>query len=83
MSGEAYECEKPPCLHVVVDYRRKRFAVFLETADGDLIHIPAERIEDAYNKIVALRSRRFREAVGSEVDEIAEDILGAVPVEEE
>lgn len=81
--GEAYECREPPCLHVVVDYRRKRFAVFLETADGDLIYVPAERVREAYARIAELERRRFREASGDEVDEIAADILGALPVEEE
>ena len=81
--GETYECKSPPCLHVVVDYRRKRFAVFLETSAGDLIHVPSDRVEEAYRRIVELRSRRFREAEGDEVDEIASDILGALPVEEE
>jgi hypothetical protein len=81
--GETYECKNPPCLHVVVDYRRKRFAVFLETSDGDLIYIPSDRVEEAYKRIIELRSRRFREAEGDEVDEIASDILGALPVEEE
>jgi hypothetical protein len=81
--SESYECKSPPCLHVVVDYRRKRFAVFLETGDGDIIYVPADRVEEAYRRIVELRSRRFREAKGDEVDEIASEILGALPVEEE
>lgn len=77
-----YECREPPCLHVAVDYPRKRFAVFLETSDGELIYIPFERIEKACREAGELLSKRFREAQGSEVDEIAEEILGAEPLEE-
>ncbi len=78
-----YECVNPPCLHVVVDYRRKIFAIFLETGDGELIHIPLDRLEAAYAKASNLLSRRFREAKGSDIDYLAQEHLGAEPLEEE
>jgi len=78
-----YECGEPPCLHVAVDYRRKRFAVFLETGGGELIYVPFERLEKAYREASELLSKRFREARGDEVDAIAEEVLGAEPLEEE
>ncbi len=82
MSGESYECENPPCIHVVVDYPRRRLAVFLETGDGEIIHIPFNRIEEAYKRASELLRRRFREASGDEVDELAAEYLGAEPLEE-
>jgi hypothetical protein len=81
--GARYECERPPCLHVVVDYSRKVFAIFLETSEGELIYIPFDRIESAYSKASGLLSKRFREAQGSDVDYLAQEYLGAEPVGEE
>lgn len=81
--GGELECENPPCVHLVVDYPRKRFAVFVETGDGEIIHVPLERLERVVEEARALRRRRFREAGGDEVDELAEEYLGAVPLEEE
>ncbi|KSW12457.1 hypothetical protein CF15_06955 [Pyrodictium occultum] len=78
----SYECEEPPCLHVAVDYPRRRFVVFLETGGGELIYIPFERLERAYRQAQELLSRRFREARGGEVDEVAREVLGAEPLEE-
>ncbi len=78
-----YECEDPPCLHVVVDFSRKYFAVFLETSDGDIIYVPFEKIEKAYTTAKKLLSSRFREATGSEIDDLAYEKLGAAPYEEE
>ncbi len=83
MSGERYECEEPPCIHVVVDYPRRRLAVFLETGDGEIIHIPFSRLEEACRRASELLRRRFREASGDEVDELAAEYLGAEPLEEE
>ncbi len=81
--AERYECEDPPCLHVVVDYSRKVFAVFLETAEGDIIYIPFDKLAEAYSKASSLVSKRFREARGRDVDYLAQEHLGAEPVEEE
>ena len=82
-SGGRYECSEPPCLHVVVDYPTRRLAVFLETGDGELFYIPFERLERACREAGELLRRRFREARGEEVDELARQHLGAEPVEEE
>lgn len=83
VDGERYECENPPCIHVVVDYPRRRLAVFLETGDDEIIHVPFDRLEEAYRRASELLRRRFREARGEEVDELAAEYLGAEPVEEE
>ena len=78
----SYECEDPPCLHVVVDYPRKRLAVFLETSDGDIIYVPLGKLVEACRVTGELTRRRFREATGDEIDELAEQYLGAVKLEE-
>ncbi len=77
-----YECADPPCLHVVVDYPRKRLAVFLETSDGDIIYVPLGKLMEACRAASELTKRRFREAKGDEIDELAERYLGAVKLEE-
>lgn len=77
-----FECDDPPCLHVVVDYSKKRLAVFLETSDGDIVFIPFDRLEQAYKIASSLLARRFREAQGDEIDELAREYLGAEPLEE-
>ena len=83
LSESRYECVRPPCLHVVVDYRRRLFAIFLETSDGEVIHIPFDRVEAAYSRASRLLSKRFREASGRDVDYLASEYLGAEPVDEE
>jgi hypothetical protein len=82
-SYKSYECEDPPCLHVVVDYPRKVFAIFLETSDGEIVYIPFEKVEKAYLEAKELTSKRFREANGDEIDRLASEFLGAEPVEDE
>ncbi len=81
--ARSYECEEPPCLHVVVDYPRKLFAVFLETSDGEIVYIPLERLEKAYREATELARRHFREARGEEIDRLARDFLEAEPIEDE
>jgi len=80
---ESYECSSPPCIHVVVDYPARRLAAFIETAEGEIIHVPIERLLAACRTASELLSSRFREARGEEVDELAEKYLGATPVEAE
>ncbi len=81
LASSRYECRNPPCLHVVVDYRRKLFAIYLETSDGELIHIPFDRVEKAYQKASSLLSKRFREATGKDIDYLAQEYLEAEPIE--
>ena len=83
MGGGRYECEEPPCVHVVVDYPRKRFAVFIETGDGEVLYVPFDRLRRAVEEAGELLRRRFREAQGDEVDELAAEYLGAEPLEDE
>ena len=77
-----FRCENPPCLHVVVDWSRKLFAIFLETSEGDYIYVPWSEVEKAYGKVSELIEKRFREAKGREVDFLAMEYLGAEPIEE-
>jgi len=78
-----FKCENPPCLHVVVDWSKKFFAVFLETAEGDYIYVPWSEVEKAYTKALELIRKRFREAKDREIDFLAMEYLGAEPIEEE
>jgi hypothetical protein len=77
------ECDDPPCLHVIFDVRRKRYAVFLEDSEGTILYIPSNRIERAYNLLAELRSKHFKEAADIEIDDLARKYLGAEAVEEE
>ncbi len=79
--AEKYECSVYPCIHVVVDYRRKKFAAFIETADTGFYYIKASEILAAAEKINSLMRKHFREAVGDEIDEIAERKLGLERIE--
>ncbi len=65
----------------MVDYRRKRFAAFIETADEGFFYIKADEILAAAGKIESLLKKHFREAVGDEIDEIAERELGLERIE--
>ncbi|AEM37948.1 hypothetical protein Pyrfu_0076 [Pyrolobus fumarii 1A] len=76
-----YECEEIPCIHIVIDPPRKRFAVFIEYEDGDYIHVSAEKVLEAARRIEELLRKRWREASSEEVDEIAERYLEASRVE--
>ena len=78
-----YVCGEYPCIHVVVDYSKKIYALFLETSDGDIIHIPVNEVRRALEKVEELSKARFREARGDEIDWLAEERLGALRVEEE
>lgn len=77
-----FRCENPPCLHVVVDWSRKLFAIFLETSERDYIYVPWSEVEKAYGRVSELIEKRFREAKGREVDFLAMEYLGAEPIEE-
>ncbi len=81
MSKE-YVCRSYPCIHVVVDYSKKIYALFLETADGDIYYVPASTVLEAAGKVYELTRSRFREATGSEVDWLASEKLGAEKIEE-
>jgi len=83
LAQSRYECEEIPCIHVVLDPPRKRYAVFIEYEDGDYIHIDASKVLAAAKRIEELEKRRWREATRDEVDEIAERYLGAERLEEE
>jgi hypothetical protein len=82
-SEGSYSCEKPPCIHVVVDWPTKKYAVFVEDAEGTLLYIPSSKIVEACSKIQELTRKRVKEASGDEIDSIAEKYLEAVELVEE
>ncbi|MCE4606101.1 MAG: hypothetical protein F7B59_02055 [Desulfurococcales archaeon] len=71
------ECDDPPCIHVVFDVSRKHYAVFIEDSEGTVLYIPSDKIELAYNLVVELKSKHYKEAVDMEIDELARKYLGA------
>ncbi len=83
LATRRYECDDPPCIHVVFDVRRKRYGVFVEDSEGNILYIPASKVERAANRISELRSTHFKEAAGTEIDELARKYLGAELVAEE
>ncbi len=85
MSGESskYVCEDPPCLHVVVDWQSKKFAVFLEDAEESILYIPASKLLKACENVKELIRKHVAEAKGEEADPLAEKYLGAELIEYE
>lgn len=85
MPGEQrrYECRDPPCLHVVIDERRKIYAVFVELDEENIYQVGARELEKACRLLEEIRGRRFREAGLDETDYLATRYLGASPAPEE
>jgi len=83
--SKIYECKSPPCIHIVVDRRRKLFKVFVE--DYDIIApLPIDALEEACTMLETLEKlvkEGYREARGSEVDFLARKYLEAEPFEED
>jgi len=78
------ECEYPPCLHVVTDDRRKRFAVFFEDSEGIIIWVEKKKIDEAWKKISELIKKGYQEETDlDKIDEMARVKLSAEPEEEE
>ncbi|ADM27277.1 conserved hypothetical protein [Ignisphaera aggregans DSM 17230] len=82
MQRNKYECLEPPCIHVVVDDTRKIYAVFFEDWEGNIYLVKASEIMKASETINRIKNS-YREATDSEADKLAEEYLGAEPVEEE
>jgi len=82
MHRDKYECLEPPCIHVVVDDSRKIYAVFFEDWEGNIYLVKASEIMKA-SEIINRIKNSYREATDSEADKLAEEYLGAEPVEEE
>ncbi len=78
-----YKCEKPPCVHIVVDDRRKIFKVFIEDYDY-IMPIEISKIIKACKLIESdPRLKRYREALDDEIDYLARRYLEAEPLTEE
>ena len=73
-----YQCPEPPCIHIVVDERRRVFKVFIEDYDM-IIPIPVEELSKACNRLRGIE--KLREAYGDEVDYLARRYLEAEPRE--
>ncbi|MCI4396189.1 MAG: hypothetical protein GU347_02680 [Desulfurococcales archaeon] len=78
------ECEYPPCLHVVADDRRKRFAIFFEDSEGIIIWLEKEKLDEAMKKISELTKKGYQEEKDLDrIDELARTKLSAELEEEE
>jgi len=73
--------ETYPILHLVIDHRRKKYVVLLETSDGEYIYIPASKIKNVYEKIAGIEKKAYSEATGDLVDVIVEEALGLERIE--
>ena len=73
--------ESYPILHIVVDHRRKKYVVLLETSDGEFIYIPADKIKKVYGKLKELEGKAYKEATGDQVDIIVEEALDLERIE--
>ena len=73
--------ETYPILHLVIDHRRKKYVVLLETSDGEYIYIPASKIKNICEKIAGFEKKAYSEASGDQVDVIVEEALGLERIE--
>ena len=73
--------ESYPILHIVIDHRRKKYVVLLETSDGEFIYIPAYKIKKTYDNLKELEGKTYKEATGDQVDIIVEEALGLERIE--
>ncbi len=73
--------ENYPILHIVIDHRRKRYVVLLETSEGEFIYIPADKIKKVHDKLKELERKAYKEATGDQVDMIVEEALGLERIE--
>ena len=80
-SKETYVCREPPCIHVVVDDRSKRIAVFVEDSEGEIIWIRLDELLSACSRATSFTSKGYSEASEDEVDDVARKYLGAEPIE--
>ena len=78
MTLSKYECSNPPCIHVVIEWPKKRFAIFVEDAEGSLLYVPADRVIKACNELEEIMKKRVREAAGDEIDDLADKYLNAI-----
>jgi hypothetical protein len=82
----SYHCEYPPCIHVVVDERKRIFKVFVEHEYGDdtmVVSIPTEKLEKACRILSKVTREGLREASDLEIDDLARKYLNVTPYEEE
>ncbi len=84
LASETHECKQPPCIHVIIDPRKRIFKIFVE--DYNVIApISLEAVREACSKLrrlAELIEQGYREARGDEVDFLARKYLEAVPVKE-
>jgi len=73
--------ETYPILHLVIDHRRKKYVVLLETSDGEYIYIPSSKIKNICEKIAGIEKKAYTEASGDQVDVIVEEALGLERIE--
>lgn len=73
--------ENYPILHIIIDHRRKRYVVLLETSEGEFIYIPADKIKRLHYKLEELKGKAYKEATGDQVDMIVEEALGLERIE--
>ncbi len=77
---ERYTCPDPPCIHVILDEKKRLLKVFVEDYDR-IIPIPVEELSKACNKLGEALYVEPREAYGEEVDYLARKYLEAEPIE--
>ncbi len=82
MPMQSYECENPPCIHVVVDDAQRIFAVFVEDWEGNILLIRADEVVKAAERIKHLIDNEYREASPNQADYLARHYLNAEPIEE-
>jgi hypothetical protein len=81
--SETYTCKSYPCIHIVIDDRRKIFKVFIEDYDY-IMPIELSKLREACEKLASdPRLKRYREAKEDEEDYLARKYLGAEPIKEE
>ncbi len=76
-----FECEAPPCIHVVVDDRRKIFRVFIEDEES-IVPVDSRILVEACERLRQVLEAGYREAKDDvNEDYLARKYLDARPVE--
>ncbi len=80
-STPRFECEAPPCIHVVADERRKIFRVFIEDEES-IVPVDSKVLAEACEALQRVRELGYREAKDDvNEDYLARKYLDARPVE--
>ncbi len=72
-------------IRLVIDHKRKIYATFIVEEYEDeyeYVYVSPEEIMKIADEIKKLMGKHYRPAKGNEIDDLAYEVFGALPVEE-